>query len=441
MMAQKVCAAFMQSEVWFNQKDGTMLVLRVLWLGLLCFGATAVLQAEDLVKTGTANQRLVSFDNVMVDFVTKNSLPGAALAVGREGKLFYERGYGWADVEQQQPVQPTSLFRIASISKPVTGVAILKLCQDGRLKLEDKAFDLLKLEPHLSLETKADPLLADITIRQLLQHTSGWDRDQSFDPMFRSIGIAESLMVPAPAKPEHVIRYMLGRPLDFAPGQRYAYSNFGYCVLGRVIEKVSGQSYEEYVQTSILKPLGITTMKIGRTRLAERAANEGRYYSKKPQDGPSVFADDLGKPVPHPYGAWYLEAMDSHGGWIASASDLVKFAMQFDLPPQKRLLNEDSIKVMMQRPEGRAGHDDKGLPSPFYYGCGWSVRPLNDSREANIWHNGSLPGTSTIVVRRGRDKLCWAVLFNSRDTNPPPSSQIDPLMHSAANLVKEWPAD
>lgn len=416
-------------------------LLRVLAFGFLCCGTTATVFADELVTTGTAKPTLAPFDNVMTDFVTKNELPGAALAVGREGKLFYERGYGWADVEERQPVQPTSLFRIASISKPITAVAILKLAQDRRLKLDDKAFEILKLEPHLRADAKADPRLGDVTIKQLLQHTGGWDREKSFDPMFRSVVISESLKVMAPAKPEHVIRYMLGQPLDFAPGERYAYSNFGYCVLGRIIEKASGQPYEKYVQTAVLKPLGISTMKIGHTRLADRTANEVRYYSKKPQDGPSVFAEDLGKPVPHPYGAWYLEAMDAHGGWIASAPDLVKFAMQFDLPPKQRLLNDDSMKVMVRRPEGRAGHDENGSPTPFYYGCGWLVRPLQGSDEANIWHNGSLPGTSTIVVRRGKDKLCWAVLFNSRDTNPPPSSQIDPLMHTAANLIKDWSAD
>jgi hypothetical protein len=107
--------------------------------------------------------------------------------------------------------------------------------------------------------------LREITIMQLLQHTAGWDMEKSFDPIGRPIDIAIALRVPPPAKQGHVIRYMFGRPLDFDPGSRYAYSNFGYCVLGEVIYRVSGQSYEDYVRKEILGPLGIRRMRLGKS--------------------------------------------------------------------------------------------------------------------------------------------------------------------------------
>src|SRR5262249_48619156 len=182
--------------------------------------------------------------------------------------------------------------------------------------------------------------------------------DKSFDPMFRSVDIAKAFQAPPPAQAQHIIRYMLGQPLDFTPGERYAYSNFGYCVLGRIIEKVSGESYENYVKKHVLAPLGIQTRRLGKTLLAGRARGEVTYHDKG--TGPSVFAANLGKQVPLPYGAWYLEAMDAHGGWISSAVDLVRFASAFDTPEQCKILNKKRNETMVSPPHVIAGYDAKG---------------------------------------------------------------------------------
>ena len=165
---------------------------------------------------------------------------------------------------------------------------------------------------------------------------------------------------------------MLGKPLDFAPGERYAYSNYGYCLLGRVIEKVTGMAYEKYVQQNVLAPVGVTAMSIGATRLGGRKENEVRYYD--PRVGDSVFAKDLNSPVPQPYGAWHLEAMDSHGAWIASASDLVRFASVLDATEDNSVLTPESIAEVFQRPDGLAGYEKDGSPKTSYYGLGWSVK-------------------------------------------------------------------
>src|SRR5207247_957030 len=143
-----------------------------------------------------------------------------------------------------------------------------------------------------------------------LQHTGGWDGAKSFDPMFRPLLIARSVGVEPPAGPEAVIRYMLGQPLDFDPGQRYAYSNFGYCLLGRVIEKASGRGYEDYVRQEVLAPLGIQSMRLGKTLPEGRLPGEVTYYDQKKRSGQAVLGPMRGEPVPLPYGAWYLEAMD-----------------------------------------------------------------------------------------------------------------------------------
>lgn len=382
---------------------------------------------------------LRGFDELMTKFVADQKLPGAQLAIGRNGKVFYSRGFGYANVETKFPVQPESRFRIASISKPLTAVAVLKLVAQNRLALDQRVVDVLANKYQFVTEP-TDARLKTVTIEQLLNHSAGWDRDKSFDPMFRSPEICLELGVDAPAKPADVMRYMWKRPLDHDPGTHYSYSNFGYCVLGRVIEAVTGQSYEDYVRLVVLAPLGIDRMVLGRTLPDDRQTDEVVYYDSGPAR-PAVLGKQIGEPVPQPDGAWCLETMDAHGGWIATAEDLVKFSMAFTGHRRNPIGSENVVDRMFARPNGKLGLDDKGRPKDFYYGLGWLVRPVAGSAEwFNAWHNGSLPGTSTLMVRRN-DGVCWAVLFNTRETpeKKAPSQLIDPLLHEVANRVAGWP--
>jgi N-acyl-D-amino-acid deacylase len=359
------------------------------------------------------------------------------------GRLVYARGFGYADKDAKTPMRPDTLQRIASISKPITAVAVLQLVERGRLKLDDRVLDVLKLDtadgvPH-------DPRWRDVTVRHLLHHTGGWDREASFDPMFRSVEIAEHFETRPPAGAQQVIDYMLARDLDFTPGQKHAYSNFGYCLLGRVIEKVTGEPYEKAVQKRVLAPLGIRGMRIGRTLLKDRCEGESRYYMRSDETGPAVVGDSIGEPVPKPYGAWSLEAMDSHGGWIASAVDLVRFAAAFDEPARSPLLSAESVATMFVRPEGPAGWengegDEPKKPKEVWYGCGWGVREAGQSGGVNTWHMGGLDGTSTLLVRR-HDGLNWAILCNTRQTpgGEQPARLLDPLMHQAVGKIEHWP--
>ena len=400
--------------------------------------AASAPESPVIVATGAADPRLAPLDRLMTSFMAAHQVPGGALAVARGGRLVYARGFGWADVDAREPVEPASLFRIASVSKPLTAVAVLQLVEQGRIGLQDKVWDLLGVKPHLEPGANVDPRLRQVTVRQCLQHTGGWDAAKSFDPMFRPVEIARALGLAPPAGPADVIRYMFGRPLDFDPGARYAYSNFGYAVLGRVIERVTGEPYEAYVRAAVLAPLGITDMRIGRTLPSGRAPREVRYYDPLGRTGPAVVGGRLGEPVPLPYGAFYLEGFDAHGGWIASAVDLVRFAAAFDDPDRCRLLGPEMIRVMFACPEGPAGHEPDGSPRDAWYGCGWSVRPVGD--KANHWHAGQVDGTASLLVRR-HDGLAWAVLFNAHAdrAGKPLVGLIDPLVHGAADAVREWP--
>jgi len=310
----------------------------------------------------------------------------------------------------------------------VTAAAVLRLVEQGRLSLDAPAFALL---PHLTPLPNAtvDPRLATITVRHLLEHAGGWDRALSFDPMFRSTEVATATNTPVPASADAVVRYMRGQPLDFTPGTRYAYSNFGYAVLGRIIERVTGSSYKRFVQDAVLTPAGVSRMRLGRSLYADRASDEVRYYDRGTLN--SVFPG--GGAVSAPYGGFNLEAMDAHGGWVASTIDLLRFATAVDrLPTRPDVLSAATIDLMTARP-----------PSPlwdgsaFHYGLGWLVRPA----EGNWWHDGSLPGTASILVRTGTG-LAWVALFNARETTAGSTFQgeIDGAMWQAVGGVTAWPS-
>ena len=386
------------------------------------------------------NAIAAAFDGEMDTFMSARQIPGGALAVVKDRRLIYVRGYGWADRERKIPTQPDSLFRIASVSKPITSVAILKLIEEKRLTPETKAFELLNLTPAVASFRDPEPRLRQITIQHLLHHVAGWDRDKSFDPMFRSDEIARATHSPRPAAPENIIRYMLSRPLDFAPGERYAYSNFGYCVLGRVIEKVTGHPYEQFMREKILAPIGVTRMRIGATLDGKQAPGEVRYYTKDNGTAKNVFPGGQEK-VPWPYGGFCLESMDAHGGWVASAIDLARFAAALGDPLRSPLLKAATLEQMYAPPPPPVARKENGSLESSYYGCGWAVRPVDKTGRSNYWHSGSLPGTSTLLVRRW-DGLSWVALFNQRsDDKKLPDNDIDAALHRAAAAVKEWPEE
>jgi CubicO group peptidase (beta-lactamase class C family) len=383
------------------------------------------LPEDGYIKTGQDVPELASFDDMVNTYMAQRNIRYGSVAVTKDQRLVLARGYSYTD-DPTRAIQPNALFRIASISKPITAVAVLKLVQTGLLDLGDKLVDILTLTP-IPGETP-DPRLADITVLHLLQHLGGWDRGVSYDPMFRDVIIANALGVDLPIKSEHIIQYMTGKPLNFTPGTKHGYSNYGYLLLGKIIEAVSGMPYKTYVKEQVLNPIGIGGMKPGKTLKRKRRTNEVTYRSVYTR--PTVM-DESGKVVKAPYGAWRLENMLAHGGWLASAVHLVKFASTFDNRFNSPLLSPAMIDQMFAVPA--TGKDSSGA----WYGCGWAVRTAGSG--LNTWHFGSLDGTFTGLIRRS-DGLNWAFLFNQRED---PSGfdyfAIDHWMHLAADGIQSWP--
>lgn len=282
-------------------------------------------ELPEVAPIGDLPARFEPLDTAVRDFMKEHRIPCGTLAVGHKGQLKLSRGYGYATRDRTRQVQPEDLFRIASVSKPITACLVRKLAHEGRLDLNAPAFELIGAKPLPGQQV--DLRINQITVEHLLTHQGGWVRGTTFDPMFRALEIAKELDRPAPATADDVIQYMLGQPLQFDPGMHTGkaserYSNFGYCVLGRVVEKVTGQSYMDALQRELLDPLEIQDIVLGRTLPQFRNPREPYYADASLAH--SVFSPQKEELVPWPDGGYHLEAMDSHGGLIASAPALVK---------------------------------------------------------------------------------------------------------------------
>ncbi len=386
-------------------------------------------QAERIWSiTGDEVPTMAIFDNQMKSFMQERSIPGGALTITYESRLVFARGYNWND-DPNEVVQPDSLFRIASISKPFTATAIMQLVEQGEFALETPLVDILDLLPPEG--RTPDPRLKDVLIIHLLQHLGGWDREIAFDPMFMDQRLVTVLRADFPVSNDDIITYMTGEPLQHDPGTTYAYSNYGYSLLGRVIEAVSGQTYEDYVKQHILAPLNITRMQLGHSTIEERVDGEVRYYNTV-SNSRSVI--DPTERVEFAYGGFNVENMDSHGGWLASAVDLVRFASAFDDPENCPLLSADSIEQMFARPV----NDIEGTDG--YYASGWGVGSIEDGTFSTS-HSGGLPGTATILKREASG-MNWAVLFNqSNDPSNLNYYSLSGSMDDLSKFVSEWSSD
>lgn len=346
---------------------------RALVVAALLVAATATaVRAE---PTGSALPGLGAYDELMEGLIRKWDVAGASLAVARGDKLMLARGYGLANREKAIRVEPTSLFRLASLSKTVTAVAVLKAVQDGRLELDDKVVPILgDLGPRAGRIT--DTRVADITVRHLLQHSAGFDRDRSGDVVFMpwAADAAKRQRGPLPPDCPTILRDALERKLDFTPGERFAYSNIGYCILGRVVERVAGTPYEIYVRQHVLSPVGATRMKVGRT--LDAADGEVTYYDHRGAKDVRAMPGLGLTSGPRPYGNFAMETMDSYGGWIGSTVDYLRFVLALDGRRGGPLLDRATLAAMNAPSalKATASGDDDVPVDGAWYGLGVRVR-------------------------------------------------------------------
>lgn len=355
-------------------------------------GNTYYVRAYATNIIGTAYGNEISFlvtnsfsnlDNALLAKMNQYNIPSISVAVIRNERLVYVKAYGKSDIEANINATTNDLYRIASVSKPLTVIAILKLVQDGLINLDQRVFGSGSI---LGNDFGTFPVGSNkdlITVRHLIEHKSGWANIPD-DPMFRSNNITQAALI---------TDLVVNRALVSTPGSTINYSNFGYCVLGRIIEKISGTSYENYVRNNILTPIGITTMKIGGSTLAERSLNEVKYYQ-------SEFSPYL----------LNIPRLDAAGGWIASSTDLAKFIVRVD----RNNMKQDIIPT--------------NLLNQFYFGF------------TNWFHYGSLSGTSAILNRMDNN-ISFVLLANTRTHNDHNLilNDLNTTLQTQLNTITSWP--
>lgn len=372
---------------------------------------------------------LLPYETAVKRIMEKWSVPGAVLAIADGGRLIYVRGLGYADKEAGEPVLPTSRFRLASISKTMTGMTILKLAEEGKLNLDAPFMGYI---PDLKPTTTPppDPRMAQATVRQLLQHTAGFDRPIEDDHVLY-INTASRLFN-EPVSNDVITRYVISQKLDFAPGSKYAYGNSAYQILGRVIERATGKRYVEAIYEKLLRPAGVTSVEVGGNLLSQRLPDEVRYYDYPgaPLTTAAV-APGVSLPAPKPYNR-RVDMSDSYGGLIGNAIDLMRFLLALEGRRGPALLNQASLSAMIARPVP-AVHPASGN----YAGLTWRIVPTTGGQ--HWWHSGGAAGTRNLLVRRQNGRS-WVVLTNTRPENEDQIiTDLFNEMASAEAQVKQWP--
>jgi CubicO group peptidase (beta-lactamase class C family) len=316
---------------------------------------------------------LKSPDAAFTSFLKKYQVVGGVVGFFTPNALTYIKAFGYANREQGVEMMPYHRLRIASVSKPITATAIMKLVEENHFQLDDYAFDLLEDTVEI-----ADPRLLSIRIRHLLNHTAGWDRELVGDPMFKQIEIMQSLELSEPANPSQIIRWVKRQPLQTQPGISYAYSNVGYLILGRIIEKFTGKNYSHAIDSLLFQHADIEQAEIGFSQQINRLENEVHYYNRGLM-GSSLYSPGDQAPIMYEGMGGSIESMDSHGGWVMSMPDLARFAIRSD--------GNSSVQDFLQT----NAFNTMIFPNSSGYALGWNASESSHS------HTGGLPGTASFI--------------------------------------------
>ena len=370
------------------------------------------------ISSGT---KFAGVEKTVNSFLRKWSIAGASIAIAKDGKLIYAHGFGYADTASKTEAQPYSQFRIASISKLVTAVGIMKLQEEGKLALTDSVFGSKGILNDTFYGEPKDKRVYKINVAELLSHEAGWTQRYG-DQMFMPLVVAEKMGVKPPVDTKTIVKFALEKRLQYIPGTGKAYSNLGYSILGLVIEKVTGMSYEDFCRKTILEPLGIYDMKIAGNLPSEKAPFEVTYY--EPADvvlKPSIYG--TGEMVTPSYGGNDIRALGAAGAWVATAPDLMRLLLAVDgFKTRPDILTDQSIRFMTENDNGFAP-------------VGWKGTVM----DGTWWRTGSFPGSAGMMKRQS-DGISWVVLFNSSAWNGPEIySYISNMMNHAISKIDFWP--
>ena len=373
-----------------------MVAVAVMFSASRCFGAP-------LPASGPVVPELAPLAQAMTNYMDSKGFEAGTLALMKDSKLVFRNGYGFRNTNKTIVIHPDNLFRLASVSKTITGSAIRRLVDAGQLGTSTRVYSYLGIPPWGG--TLGDPRITNITVQHLLDHRGGWTGGgSSSEAVFQTVSISTAMGLTYPAAPTNVISWVWSRPLNFAPGVSNYYSNFGYQVLGRVIEKATGKSYISYLKEDLFGPYGITNIIQSRSRPTDLDPWEIWYAATSTTRSAVDYPTNIQVRVAD--GGNYMESFDAFGGLTASAGDLCRYMLQYWVAGAKR------------------------VPASSY---NW-----------NYTFYGSLSGTTTVIYQSttqsssSTNGLEFAVLFNER-TGGNDNEEARIAIANASSTITSWP--
>ena len=327
-------------------------------------------------------------------FMSQWQLHGIQLSIVRNDSLLFSRGYGEAD--EGVGMGPGNILRMASVSKLITATGIMVLKEEGLLSLSDTVFGPRGILNDTSFTAAIhDKNYYRITVEQLLRHQGGFS-EAGGDPLFSTRTIMQVNHLSEPPSAEELVRLTLRRHLRFLPGTTQSYSNFGYLLLSMIIEKVSGEPYETFIQDRVLRPAGCVDFHLANNYYKEKYPNESRYYV--PSNEPLVPKyDNSPDSVERCYGGNDVHALAGAGAWVGSSAELARFVASIDgRHGVSDIISPESVREMT----GYTDHERFSL--------GW-----NDTNPEIGWtRTGTMSGTSAFI-KYFPDGDCWIFISNT----------------------------
>ena len=343
-------------------------------------------------------------DSIVEKFMEKYDMPGLSIAIAKNDSLLYVKGYGYADISSQKEVTDSSQFRIGCLSQPITAMAILKLVEQGKIFPNEKVFGTEGILGNDYGSKPYDARINQITVKELLDHCAGWENE---DNAFLNSSLSAS----------QILRWVLDSvPLQSPPGKNFNFSYFGYVVLGKIIEKVTGKPYANYIHTEILDPAGDTGMKIAGDRLQNRQKNEVAHYVRTFWN--DNYEDDE-------YYTQNISNMQAACGWLASVEDLIRLMVRVDKFRYKPDIFNDSMMQIMLTPYDSNSHFSSGW---------WSNNKFHNwFAVGNYWATPS-------EMARADNGYCWVMLTNKAPQHPGADDDLDKMIWEIiSDSTIQWP--
>ncbi|MGZ8541626.1 MAG: serine hydrolase [Chitinophagaceae bacterium] len=318
------------------------------------------------------SQLTARFDKMLLEQFKPDGT-GAAVLVARKGEIIYKKGFGMANLELDVAMQADNVFRIASITKQFTAIAILQLMEQGKLNVQD---EITRFIPDYPVRGNK------ITIEHLLTHTSGIADYSALKDTLR----AQSVLTPT-----QMINIFKNLPIRFAPGTKWEYSNSGYFLLGHIIESISGMTYAAYLEENIFKPLGM---------LHSQYASDTKLINKRAAgytDGAAGYENAPYLSMTHPYAAGSIQS---------TVEDLFKW--QHAVLSYK-MVKKESLDKAFTKYKLVDGKETA-------YGYGWRVGNVYES--STLWHGGLISGFTSMAIYLPKEDVFVAV-FSNCDCNSP----------------------